>query len=313
MAFATHAPVARILRTLTTRASPRRRQRPRQRTLRAVPRAGAPPVPAAAPPRASPVYDEEAAELMLTRCCKRVGALEKADVLRDLCRQLVDASASTNLTAVRDYAGALVVHASDSLSVLPPLDDALDVDAGANVVDIGAGAGFPGLPIAATRRRWRVVLLEATRKKVAFQRAAVDTCNLTNATPLWGRAEDVCRGPRRATFDAATARAVARLDVLAELALPLLRVGGVLVAQKSLDDQRSEVADAQGALKALGGRVEAVDEAFSQHILRDVADEYGLQLPKDDGRTKCIVVVRKTHNTPNLFPRSFNAIKREPL
>jgi 16S rRNA (guanine527-N7)-methyltransferase len=177
----------------------------------------------------------------------------------------------------------------DSLVLLPLLPR------GAHVVDVGSGGGLPGLPLAMARSDLRVTLLEASQRKGAFLVQATAKLALRNTAVLRGRAEDAGRDPRhREQFDVATARAVAPFPVLAELCLPLVRVGGLMLAMKANAD--SEVSGASRALDLLGGRLVRLAETPSPS--------------RDRGQ---VAVVEKVAPTPAAYPRRAGVPERRPL
>lgn len=200
---------------------------------------------------------------------------------------IADWSGRLRLTGVQtreDAARVLVADGLDVLSVLPV--------AGA-IADLGSGAGIPGILIALLRPRARVVLVEASRKKAGFLGIAVRELGLANAEVACARAEQLARDPaHRDHYDAVTARAVADLRVLAEYALPLLRVGGIAVFPKGASVSR-EVAAAAHAFAVLGG-VAAVQTVGSS-------------------RSSSIVVVHKTAATPAEYPRRPGVAERRPV
>lgn len=247
---------------------------------------------------------------MLLRACTKAGVTIEAQTrIVELAKILVAAGETHNLSGVRTLAGALVVHAVDALALLP------DIDASCvhKVADVGAGAGFPGLVLAVARPDLQVTLVEATRKKIDFQTHAISMLGLQNAKPLWARAEDFAREEGRETFDCAVARAVARLDVLAELAIPLVHSGGFFIAQKSLDRSHTEVSQGERAIRKLGGELVAVHPSWTELIVRDVAEQFDEKPQSTDDRQKCLVIVKKIKRTTAEYPRLHNAIKKKPL
>lgn len=247
---------------------------------------------------------------MLSRASDEIGLDAGIQAnLHALARLVVAEGERVNLSAVRCVPGALVTHVVDALSLVPLLDE---MDA-SSVVDVGAGAGLPGLVLAVARPEWGVTLVEAARKKVSFQETAVRELGLSNVEPVWARAEEFGRGEGRECFDVAVARAVARMPVVAELCLPMVRRGGLFVAQKSLDGTATEVRRGERAVKMLGGRVRDVAEAWTEELVREAAGEFGEGVEREDDRRKCLVVVEKVRETPEGYPRMFNAIKKKPL
>jgi len=162
------------------------------------------------------------------------------------------------------------------------------------VVDVGSGGGLPGLPLTISRPDLSVTLVEADQAKAAFLVHACAVLGLAGVEVVARRAEDVGRDPRyRETFDLAVARALAPLPVLAELCLPLVRVGGRLLAQKT---ERESAAGAQGVIELLGG---------SQPIV--------IPTPSAARRTGTVVVVEKVRSTPARYPRRAGVPSRKPL
>ncbi|WP_297861175.1 16S rRNA (guanine(527)-N(7))-methyltransferase RsmG [Meiothermus sp.] len=200
---------------------------------------------------------------------------------------------STNLTAIRDEQGIVLKHFLDSLTCLS-YSGFID---GLSVIDVGTGAGFPGLPLAIVRPNIHFDLLDATQKKVGFVAQVIQDLGLSNAQALWGRAETLARqNVKRETYDAALTRAVASLATVAELTLPLVRMGGFVIAQKGAGAE-AEAEQAQGALRRLGGVVE--------HILR-------LTLPRT-GDERALVIIQKISPSPLEYPRKPGVPAKNPL
>lgn len=213
-----------------------------------------------------------------------------------LAAELVAYNQRVNLTRITDPADIAVQHIVDSLMGLRPLDD-LDPARPLRVVDVGSGAGFPGLPLAVMRPQWRFTLIEATGKVVAYLEHVVAALGLTNVVALHARVEDVGRSKElRERFDLAVARALAPLPVLLEYTLPLIAVGGRLVAYKGADAD-AEVALSVNALSILGGR----SRPRTQYYLP------GLDRPRH------LVVVDKRRPTPRSYPRKAGTPTRSPL
>ncbi|RME46518.1 MAG: 16S rRNA (guanine(527)-N(7))-methyltransferase RsmG [Chloroflexi bacterium] len=210
--------------------------------------------------------------------------------------ELVEWNRRVNLTAVTDYEEVQVRHFADSLAVLL----AVDVGNGqgrVSLVDIGSGAGFPGLPLKIARPAWRVVLVESTRKKTEFLAHIIDQLGLEDVAVAWGRAEDIGRDAAyREQFDIAVARAVADMAVLAEYALPLLRIGGRFIAQKGTDPG-DELKAAGKAIALLGG--------VHRHTI-----PYGL--PAFDEPLH-LVVIEKVTPTPEKYPRRPGVPAKRPI
>ncbi|XP_062228581.1 uncharacterized protein LOC133926590 [Phragmites australis] len=173
---------------------------------------------------------------------------------------LLDWNKRMNLTAVTDKAEVMTRHVADSLAVLPPLERAYharstsgggDIDA-VNLIDVGSGAGLPGLILAVARPSWRFTLLESMRKRCTFLEHAIEVMGLSNVEVVCDRAENVGQSlDYREAYDIAAARAVAELKVLAEYCLPLIRVGGLFIAAKG-HDPHEEIKNAKSAVQKLG-------------------------------------------------------------
>ncbi len=186
-------------------------------------------------------------------------------------------------------------HFGESLAVLQALEAA---DAfGSPAIDIGAGAGFPGVPIKIVRPDLRLTLLEATGKKAVFLELLVERLGLSDVAVVHGRAEDVAHDPgHREVYRLALARAVAPLRVLVELALPFLETGGFLAAPKGSGAER-EVREAANALAVCGGQIDLVRP---------------LDLP-GPGPVPTLILVRKTAPALDRYPRRAGVPEKRPL
>ena len=215
---------------------------------------------------------------------------------------LVAWNARVNLTRIADYEAVQTKHFLDSLSCLaairryPALLAGMG-SPGLQAIDVGSGAGFPGLPLKIAFPALRLTLLEATGKKTAFLQAVVERLELRGVTVVAARAEEAGQDPaRREGYDLALARALAEMAALAELTLPLVRVGGWVVAQKG-EDPAAEVRAAQKAVKLLGGRV--------VEVLPVVVP--GLEAARH------LVVLEKIATTPPGYPRRPGVPAKRPL
>ncbi|MCA1554066.1 MAG: 16S rRNA (guanine(527)-N(7))-methyltransferase RsmG, partial [Chloroflexi bacterium] len=185
-------------------------------------------------------------------------------------------------------------HFLDSLSLLAVHPPSSIVH---RLIDIGAGAGFPALPLQIVRPEWRVTLLEATRKKCDFLAHISKRLGLANARVIWGRAESVAHQVSvREQYDLVVARAVAELNVLVEYMLPFARVGGQCVAWKG-ETIQSEVNAAKGAIEKLGGQLQTVEQ---------------LHVPGVEAKHH-LVVVAKVAPTDPTYPRREGVPSKKPL
>lgn len=204
---------------------------------------------------------------------------------------LVEYNEHVNLTAITDYDGVYYKHFYDSLT----LSLALDVTKPINLVDVGAGAGFPSIPNAIVFNNLNVTIIDALNKRINFLNELIAKLKLNNAKALHARAEEYAAFHREEA-DVVTARAVARLNILAELCIPLVNVGGLFVAMKSVESEQ-EFLEAKGAIKTLG----------AEHL-----KTISVELPNQMGHRE-ILVFKKVNKTPSKYPRQFSQIKNKPL
>lgn len=218
---------------------------------------------------------------------------ERLEAFKRLYDLVLEGNRRANLTRITDEGEAVIKHFLDSISVLRAVPDR---DRPLRFIDVGAGAGFPGLPLLLMQPDWDGTMLEATRKKVDFMHEAIQALGL-KGTAVHGRAEDLGQDPaHREGYDLALARAVAELNVLAELCLPFVRVGGSFIAMKG-STVDAEVHGAEKALRVLGGSV--------KEIVR-------FALPEGFGE-RSLVVVEKVAPTPQGYPRRAGQPSAKPL
>lgn len=217
--------------------------------------------------------------------------------------ELADWNERTNLTAVTGYEEVQVRHFLDSLTLASPKllgdnpDNPFDI-ATASLLDIGAGAGFPGLPLKIIYPQLRLTLLDSVGKKTNFLTHIADKLHLQNVTVVTGRAEELGQQPEhRERYDVATGRAVAALPVLAEYCLPFCKVGGLFIAPKKADIAE-EIASASVAVTKLGGSLRQTPE-------------FELEPNSDDKRI--LIVVDKVAPTPSGYPRRAGLPSKRPI
>lgn len=203
---------------------------------------------------------------------------------------LLAKNAVMNLTAITEAEKIATLHFLDSLALLRAVDLTEK-----RVVDVGTGAGFPGMPLRIARRDFDLTLLDSLGKRVDFLRECCGALRLARTDCVHARAEEFAAQNREA-FDVATSRAVASLNVLSELCLPLVRVGGVFAAMKSVDSG-DEIESAQRAIELLGGKITRVED---------------YAIPCCDMSHR-LVIIEKVRPTPVKYPRAFAKIKKQPL
>ena len=226
---------------------------------------------------------------------------EHREKLNQYSELLIAENQKYNLTRIDSPRQIETRHFLDSLTGLSLLDERSQRKSQPlKILDIGSGAGFPGLVLAIVRPAWQIVSLEATEKKANFQMMVCDTLGLDNATVLSGRAEAVAHhAAYRQQFDVVTARALAAMPVLAELSLGFVKIGGVGLYWKG-PSVKEELVTAQAAIKQMGAEIE---NTLS----------YTLQTEDSEPAKLSLVICRKTKVTPKQYPRVFGMIKKKPL
>jgi 16S rRNA (guanine527-N7)-methyltransferase len=237
---------------------------------------------------------------VLARTAERLGLPLSAQQLQqfeEYYRQLIDANQRVSLTSITDYQEVQRRHFGESLAVATALYRAgvLKPDEGARVLDLGAGAGFPGLPMRIVHPALRLTIIEATRKKTAFLESLLARLGLEDVTVIAGRAETVAHEPvHREGYDLVLARAVAPLAVLVELTLPFLAVGGSLATPKG-SRAPQEMTEAGRALALCGGRIVSAEPLPSPAL------------------PLTLVLVEKLAPTPDAYPRRPGIPAKRPL
>ncbi|MBQ8432619.1 MAG: 16S rRNA (guanine(527)-N(7))-methyltransferase RsmG [Clostridia bacterium] len=229
------------------------------------------------------------------RSCEKNGIAPLNDGQMDtfwrFANHLLQVNQTTNLTAIRNLPDVVTKHFVDSLTVSARIPQS------ARVLDLGCGPGFPSIPLAIARPDLTLVALDSTDKKIRFLNESAVLLGLSNLKGVAGRAED---GKIRASlgeFDVVVSRAVARLNVLCELCMPYVRLGGKLVAMKGAKGEE-ELAEAQNAIRILGGKA----VLFSDPLLLEEGSE-----------DRCLVEVEKISPTPKQYPRAYATILKKPL
>ena len=212
---------------------------------------------------------------------------ETVDTLCAFARAMVKQNEVMNLTGITEDAPVAKLHLLDSLTVAAAVDLT-----GKTLIDVGCGAGFPGVPLAIACPDTKVTLLDSLGKRIKWLEICVPTLGVT-AEYITARAEEAVASCRE-SYDVATSRAVARLNILLELTAPYVKVGGYVVALKG-SAAKEELAEAKNAMKKLGLQLEKVEEF------------------PIDGATHAVIVLKKVSPTPAQYPRRFAKIKQAPL
>jgi len=236
----------------------------------------------------------------MTNCLKRVVEMMNVAVnehqyllFEQFYAFLLEYNQKVNLTRIIEPRDVAVKHFGDSLLVLSAKDFLLRCA----VIDVGTGAGFPGIPIAIMRPDLQITLADSLRKRTVFLSEAIQRLELKNVKVVWARAEEMGRDPLyREKFDVVLARAVAPLNVLAELCLPLLKKKGVFLAMKG-PKACDEILVSQGAINKLGGFVLSTEIA---------------PLPLAE-EIRTLIRIGKNRLTPAIYPRKAGIPERQPL
>ena len=227
---------------------------------------------------------------ILSDCAKAAGFELAEPQLKQLKRYatlLVEWNQKMNLTAITEPAAVAKLHLLDSLTVLTCADLR-----GKTLIDVGCGAGFPGVPLAIACPEAKITLLDSLGKRVKWLEEILPRLGIT-AECVTARAEEAV-ADRRERYDYATSRAVARLNILLELTAPYVKVGGAVLAMKGAA-AKEELAECAGAIKKLGLKLESVKEF------------------PIDGTSHAVIVLRKIAPTPKQYPRRYAKIKQSPL
>ena len=206
---------------------------------------------------------------------------------------LIEWNRVMNLTGITEYDEVNLKHFTDSLTIVR----IKDMENVSTLIDVGTGAGFPGIPIKIAFPHIEVTLLDSLNKRIKFLDQVVEELDLEDVVTLHGRAEDYAKKEEyREQFDLCASRAVANLSTLSEYCLPFIKKGGCFVSYKSADSDE-EIQQSEKALDILGGKIEKVDKFV---------------LPGSD-MGRALVMIEKVKNTPRKYPRKAGVPSKEPL
>lgn len=203
---------------------------------------------------------------------------------------LLEWNEKINLTAIIEPREIILKHFVDSLTIAKYIKD------DEKLIDVGTGAGFPGIPLSIVKENTDIVLLDSLNKRINFLEEVKENLKLENITTIHGRAEEFGKNKNeREKYDIATSRAVASLNILLEYLLPLVKVGGRAICMKGSNIE--EIENAKNALEILGGKIEKIEE---------------ITLPNSDIKRN-IIIVKKVKNTPSKYPRKPGTPSKEPI
>ena len=214
----------------------------------------------------------------------------KIDMFYLYMQELLEWNKKINLTAIEDENEIILKHFIDSLTVQKYIKNAQ------NIIDIGTGAGFPGIPLAIVNEKSNIVLLDSLNKRINFLNNVIQKLELSNVKAIHGRAEDLAKiVQHREKYDIVISRAVAPFNILLEYMLPFNKVNSYTIAMKGSNIEEVDISN--NALKKLGGKIEKIEK---------------INLPNTDIKRN-IIIVRKIEETPKKSPRKAGIPKKEPL
>ena len=204
---------------------------------------------------------------------------------------LLEWNEKMNLTAITEPNEVILKHFIDSLTISKYIED------DSTVIDMGTGAGFPGIPLKIVREDINITLVDSLNKRIKFLDEVIDKLDLQNIETVHARAEEFGRGVKyREKFDYATSRAVANLSILAEYLIPLVKIKGKVISMKgSTVDE--EIENSRKAINVLGGKISGIDE---------------FDLPDSDIKRN-IIIIEKIRNTSNKYPRKAGTPAKDPI
>ena len=204
---------------------------------------------------------------------------------------LLEWNEKINLTAITDPKEIILKHFIDSLTILKYIKK------GAKVIDVGTGAGFPGIPLRILRDDINLTLLDSLNKRINFLKLVIDELKLKNVDTIHGRAEEIGKNKRyRESFDISFSRAVANLSTLSEYLIPLVKIGGISISMKG-SEIKEEIEKSKKAITLLGGNINKIDF---------------FELPQSDIKRN-LIIIEKEKSTPAKFPRKPGLPSKEPI
>ncbi|MCI9178380.1 MAG: 16S rRNA (guanine(527)-N(7))-methyltransferase RsmG [Clostridia bacterium] len=204
---------------------------------------------------------------------------------------LIEWNKKMNLTAIIEPEEIIVKHFIDSLTIYPYIEK------GNNILDVGTGAGFPGVPIKLVQDSFKVTLLDSLNKRICFLQEVIQRLKLKDIQAIHGRAEEFVKlSNQRENYEIVISRAVAKLNVLLEYMLPFVKIGGKCICMKALEVEE-ELEEAKKAIEILGGKIERIDT---------------ITLPESQIKRK-IIIIKKVERTPMIYPRKAGMPTKTPI
>lgn len=216
-------------------------------------------------------------------------SLEQKNKLELFCNLLLEYNEHTNLTAIRDKESVLLKHFYDSLTLVK----VCNFEKPLKVLDVGSGAGFPGIVLNIVFPNLNITLLDSNNKKTKFQNYIIEKLNLSNILTVNQRAEEYYSSDIK--FDIVVARAVSELAIISELCIPFVKIGGYFISMKG--DSEEEIKNGQYAIEYLGGKLEKIEHFYLYN----------------NDNIRNILLIKKINNSPKNFPRSYSKIIKKPL
>lgn len=218
-------------------------------------------------------------------------SVEQLEQFFEYMKLLLDWNERMNLTAIIEPNEIILKHFIDSITILKEIED------NSKIVDVGTGAGFPGVPLSIMNPTFKITLVDSLNKRLIFLQEVVKKLRLKNIEIVHARAEELGQNKKyRESFDIATSRAVANLSTLSEYLIPLVKINGKVISMKA-SNAKEEIDEAKKAINVLGGKIEKIDE---------------FNLPRTNiGRT--IIVINKEKTTINKYPRKAGMPSKEPI
>ena len=233
--------------------------------------------------------DQNFKEKLSKKCPELIEEMQQQ--FEDYMKLLLEWNEKINLTAITEEDEIILKHFVDSLTISKYIKE------GNSIVDVGTGAGFPGIPLKIARKDLKITLVDSLNKRILFLNEVIEKLGLGDIETLHFRAEEFGQNKKyRESFDIATSRAVANLSTLVEYLLPLVKVGGICVCMKG-SEIKEELENSKKAIEILGGEVDQVEEFY---------------LPGTDIK-RSIVIVKKISYTPKKYPRKPGIPAKEPI